>query len=62
MYMTFLKIARTQAASLERVSLLNFEPWVSKFPVTESAVAGSITLATMESLFCLCHERDLRLG
>ena len=39
---------RTQAASQKRVSLLNFEPRVSKFPVIEVG-ATSITTATMKS-------------
>ena len=40
-------------ASKPSVSWLNFEPKVSKFPVIESAFAGSVTIATMESLFFL---------
>ena len=50
-----------QAASLERVSLLNFELWVSKFPVTESAFAGSVTTAMEKSLFLWGHKSVLRL-
>ena len=59
--MTFLKIARTQAASPKRVSLLNFEPLVSKFPVTESAFAGSVTTAMEKSLFLWGHMSGLHL-
>ena len=46
--MTFKIVARTQAAS-KAVSLLNFDPEVSKFPVLE-AVASS-TFATIRSHF-----------
>ena len=48
--MTLKIIARTQAASLKRVSLLNFEPKVSKFPVLEASVASS-TKAVVSSPF-----------
>ena len=43
---------RTQAASQKRVSLLNFEPRVSKFPVLE-VEATSNTSATMKSHYLL---------
>ena len=43
---------RTQAASQKRVSLLNFEPRVSKFPVLE-VEATSNTSATMKSYYLL---------
>ena len=46
--MTFKIVARTQAAS-EAVSLLNFEPKVSKFPVLEAT--ASSTFATIRSHF-----------
>ena len=41
------------------VSLLNFEPKVSKFPIIEVGVT-SITAATMKSHY-LFHEREYRL-
>ena len=47
--MTFKIVARTQAAS-EAVSLLNFEPKVSKFPVLE-ATQLLVLLLLFESHF-----------
>ena len=47
--MTFKIVARTQAAS-EAVSLLNFEPKVSKFPVLE-ATRLLVLLLLLESHF-----------
>lgn len=47
--MTFKIVARTQAAS-EAVSLLNFEPEVSKFPVLE-ATRLLVLLLLLESHF-----------
>ena len=44
--LNFSNVARTQAASLLRVSLLKFEPKVSNFPVTESGEPVSVTTAT----------------
>ena len=49
--MTFKIVARTQAAS-EAVSLLNFEPKVSKFPVLE-ATRLLVLLLLLESHFYL---------
>ena len=47
----FIYSSRKDASSLaKRVSLLNFEPMVSKFPVIEVR-ATSITTATMKSLY-----------
>ena len=53
--MTFKIVARTQAAS-EAVSLLNFEPKVSKFPVVE-ATRLLVLLLLLEShfLFIIFH-------
>ena len=56
----FIYSSRKDASSLaKRVSLLNFEPKVSKFPVIEVG-ATSITAATMKSHY-LFHEREYRL-
>ena len=50
-------ICSKDASSLaKRVSLLNFEPKVSKFPVIGTANAVSITAATRKFLF-VCHHR-----
>ena len=50
-------ICSKDASSLaKRVSLLNFEPKVSKFPVIGTAYAISITAATRKFLF-VCHHR-----
>ena len=50
-------ICSKDASSLaKRVSLLNFEPMVSKFPVIGTANAVSITAATGKFLF-VCHHR-----
>ena len=47
----FIYSSRKDASSLaKRVSLLNFKPRVSKFPVIE-VEATSITTATMKSLY-----------
>ena len=51
--MTLKIVARTQAASLKRVSLLNFEPKVSKFPVLEAA--ASSTFATIRKSFYIFY-------
>ena len=49
----FIYSSREEASSLaKRVSLLNFEPRVSKFPVIEVGVT-SITAATMKSHYLL---------
>ena len=49
----FIYSSRKDASSLaKRVSLLNFEPMVSKFPVIEVG-ATSITTATMKSHYLL---------
>ena len=48
--MTYKIVARTQATSLKRVSLLNFEPKVSKFPVLE-ATRLLVLLLLLESHF-----------
>ena len=44
--LNFSNVATAQAASLQRVSLLKFEPKVSNFPVTESGLPISVTTAT----------------
>ena len=44
--LNFSNVATAQAASLQRVSLLKFEPRVSNFPVTESGKPVSVTTAT----------------
>ena len=44
--LNFSNVATAQAASLQRVSLLKFEPKVSNFPVTESGLPVSVTTAT----------------
>ena len=50
-------ICSKDASSLaKRVSLLNFEPKVSKFPVIGTANAVTITAATRKFLFD-CHHR-----
>ena len=50
-------ICSKDASSLaKRVSLLNFEPKVSKFPVIGTANAASITTATGKFLF-VCHHK-----
>ena len=56
----FIYSSRKDASSLaKRVSLLNFEPRVSKFAVLE-VEATSNTTATMRSHY-LFHEREYRL-
>ena len=54
-------ICSKDASSLaKRVSLLNFEPRVSKFPVIGTANAVSITAATWKFLF-VCHYKELEI-
>ena len=56
----FVYSSREDASSLAwRVSLLNFETRVSKFPVLEVEVTSN-TVATMKSHY-LFHEREYRL-
>ena len=50
--MTFKIVARTQAAS-KAVSLLNFEPEVSKFPVLEATRLLVLLLLLEVIYFCL---------
>ena len=54
--MEFPKCSKDASSLAKRVSLLNFEPRVSKFPVIGTANAVSITTATGKFLFC-CHHK-----
>ena len=54
--MEFPKCSKDASSLAKRVSLLNFEPKVSKFPVIGTANAVSITAATGNSFF-VCHRR-----
>ena len=52
--MEFPNCSKDASSLAKRVSLLNFEPKVSKFPVIGTANAVSITAATRKFLF-VCH-------
>ena len=54
--MEFPKCSKDASSLAKRVSLLNFEPMVSKFPVIGTANAVSITTATWKFLF-VCHNK-----
>lgn len=54
--MEFPKCSKDASSLAKRVSLLNFEPEVSKFPVIGTANAVSITTATGKFLF-VCHHK-----
>ena len=54
--MEFPKCSKDASSLAKRVSLLNFEPMVSKFPVIGTANAVSITTATRKFLF-VCHNK-----
>ena len=54
--MEFPKCSKDVSSLAKRVSLLNFEPRVSKFPVIGTANAVTITAATRKFLFD-CHHK-----